>query len=135
MDSSIKLRIDKGLTRWEDLDPDIVKIIFSLVPSADLLCNVSRVCRSLQLAYWDTLFWSDPKTLDLSCFSNTSKLKNLMRIIMMEGNDAYGNPLESWRQSISKIVIPFNLFLSDPRSPIVLVLLQQEHLALKVYLC
>ncbi|OMO60716.1 F-box/LRR-repeat protein [Corchorus capsularis] len=31
----------------------------------------------------------------------------------MKGNDAYGNPLESWRQSISKIVIPFDLVVSD----------------------
>ncbi|OMO93951.1 hypothetical protein COLO4_16618 [Corchorus olitorius] len=112
MDSSINLRIDKGLTRWEDLDQNILKSIFNLVPSTDLFRNVSRVCRSWQLACLDTLFWSDSKTLDLSCFSDTSKLKNMIRIIM-EGNDAYGIPLESWRQSISKIVIPFNLVLSD----------------------
>ncbi|OMO58732.1 hypothetical protein CCACVL1_25394 [Corchorus capsularis] len=135
----MSLHIDKkarvGLRRWEDLDSKILKNIFDRVPSSDLFFKVSLVCRPWHLACWYTLFWSDPKTLDFSRYRHGFGLglfgtevddmdivygseirvqhgmKNFVSFLtrIMEGNDANGNPLDRWRQSISKIIIPFKL--------------------------
>lgn len=44
--------------RWEDLDPNILKQIFSLVPYEELFLNVSSVCQSWQAACFEFSFWS-----------------------------------------------------------------------------
>ncbi|OMO89435.1 hypothetical protein CCACVL1_07830 [Corchorus capsularis] len=124
-----------GLRRWEELDGNILKNIFKRVPSSDLILKVRGVCRPWHLACWDTLFWSDPKTLDFSSFCSAfgfgrkkheilvdiskvyvrhrmEKFKRFLTRIMElgdHGNDAYGNPLDRWSKSIKKIVIPIQL--------------------------
>lgn len=44
--------------RWEDLDPDILKRIFSSVPYEQLFLTISLVCSSWQSACLDLAFWS-----------------------------------------------------------------------------
>ncbi|OMO89434.1 hypothetical protein CCACVL1_07829 [Corchorus capsularis] len=137
MSLPIDMKAEVGLRRWEELDSNILKNIFNRIPSSDLILKVRCVCRPWHLACWDTLFWSDPKTLDFSSFCDAfglgtedhmiwvngaigyvlfmmNKFERFLRRIM-EGNDAYGNPLDRWSKPISKIVIPIELsdILSD----------------------
>ncbi|OMO65861.1 F-box family protein [Corchorus capsularis] len=135
--SKISNEKEGSIRRWEDLDQNILKIIFKHVTckikifnftlsnsSEELLCNVSKVCRSWQLACFNLLFWSDPNTLDFSDFTSSLGFANkqiwsrededvlrrqwrrVVRIVLMEGNDGNGLPLEQWRRSITKIFIP-----------------------------
>ncbi|OMO82409.1 F-box protein SKIP19 [Corchorus olitorius] len=74
-----------GLRRWEDLDSKILKNIFNRTEEDDM----------------DMVYASGIRVQH-----GMNKFASFLRRIM-EGNDAHGNPLDRWRQSISKIIIPF----------------------------
>lgn len=129
-----------SLRRWENLDPHILKKIFSFT---DLPGNFLRVCQSWRLCCWDILFW-EQNEIDLSpimaalrnvdSFSGISfKLRHLipknvqlldgfkdidvelMKLLesIFFGKDAFGISLEHWRLSIKSILIPKYLEISD----------------------
>ncbi|OMO84825.1 hypothetical protein CCACVL1_10624 [Corchorus capsularis] len=121
-----KVSIDKNREscsrRWEDLDYNILRVIFNLVSDKDLLCNVTGVCRSWQRACLDLLFWSDPKAkaLDFRNLTSSLGIKKETGMVFSEGVDLLRrvwpriarNILEGegedadWGRSLTKIFIP-----------------------------
>lgn len=61
-----KKRKQTGRRRWEDLDKDVLILIFSLMKPEELVDSVSWVCSSWRLACWDTLLWKSENTLDFT---------------------------------------------------------------------
>lgn len=129
--------------RWESLDSNILREIFSKVPIQDLLLNVSSVCQSWEGSCWDILFWSQ-SVLDLSgstdagfgiyvdrSIRSVAKLgfvksnsvpekkqemaiKVMRRLqCIMEGDNIFGYPLQSWRLSVHTIILPNDLQILD----------------------
>lgn len=127
--------------KWEELDTNILEKIFGSISVYDRITKVCLVCRSWKLVSLDSVFWGQTNLqLDLTpcidvlkrvesahssfVFENIAELHwyyerlsvTLMKIlhrILMDGQDAFGFPLEHWRLSVKTIFIPKKLAIWD----------------------
>ena len=59
--------------RWEDLDKDVLILIFSLMKDKELVETVSWVCSSWRLVCWDILLWKSENTLDFTALKRSCR--------------------------------------------------------------
>lgn len=116
--SKMQPEMDEGepLTRWEDLDTDILVRILQSFNIFELISGVGHVCSAWRLACCDPLLW---KTLDLSMLtSNFIRIpldpyvyvdarsdKELTRVLKIS--------LSLSKESITTLIFHFNLYVSD----------------------
>ncbi|KAK9681881.1 hypothetical protein RND81_10G034600 [Saponaria officinalis] len=134
--------------KWKNLDPNILRDIFSRLPVEDLFISVSLVCQSWEATCWDFMFWSH-KVLDLSAtgagfgkvtmstvelldtpqpkrapgffgkLDSQEKYNNMAVTLMrklrriLEGEIPYSSSLQGWRVSLTTIIVPYDLEISD----------------------
>ncbi|XP_054790492.1 F-box/LRR-repeat protein At3g48880-like [Prosopis cineraria] len=105
-----------SVTRWEDLDIDILVKIFQLLDIFQLTSGIAHVCSAWRMACCDPLLW---KTLDLSMLKSNFIKIPLEPFVYVDGRSdttltrLLKISLSLSRGSIMTLILHFNLYISD----------------------